>query len=288
MIKAYQLLNEYKPWRLRTSVTDSDGVAFMQKGASNNDWMADKMCHACNKKGHIASVCRDKKDSEKDETASKQDESSNTKKKNTKEKKKKKKAAKQFVQEEDEDKSDDDEDDDHVGEGFTQFGFCSIDSKKLNLSNMLLLDNQSTVDLFYNRKLVTSVYSVNSSMTFRGNGRAIMTCKKANMKGYGEVWFDHRATTNVLSFKNVIRKYTVTHDCKNVRTFTVHKPDGCDMHFCMHEDVLHYYDTQNREVSMVNAVAENKSDYIHHSVHYVMTPLSMKTGTKRFGDRGVA
>jgi hypothetical protein len=72
-------------------VPESDEVAIAQKSDSNNDWMTDKTCYSCNKKGHITSVCLDKsKDSNKDETNSEQDES-DSKRKKTKGKNKKRK-----------------------------------------------------------------------------------------------------------------------------------------------------------------------------------------------------
>jgi hypothetical protein len=41
---------------------------------------------------------------------------------------------------------------------FLNFGFCITSSTPMKLRNMILLDNQSTVDLFSNRKLVSRVW----------------------------------------------------------------------------------------------------------------------------------
>ena len=35
MVKAYQLLNEYKQWNLRATLPESSGVAFSQQGNNN-------------------------------------------------------------------------------------------------------------------------------------------------------------------------------------------------------------------------------------------------------------
>jgi hypothetical protein len=56
MVKAYQLLNEYKQWRPERTAPQSEGVAFAQKSKHDNsgkDWAADKTCYLCGEKGHI-------------------------------------------------------------------------------------------------------------------------------------------------------------------------------------------------------------------------------------------
>ena len=58
-------------------------------------------------------------------------------------------------------------------------------------------------------------------------------------KNYGEVWFDTRTITNILSLKNVKNKYRVTYDNKSEDVFTVHMNKGRIMQFKMHEDGLH-------------------------------------------------
>ena len=42
---------------------------------------------------------------------------------------------------------------------------------------------------------------------------------KAFVKNYGEVWFDTRAITNILSLKNVKNKYRVTYDSESEDVF---------------------------------------------------------------------
>ena len=62
------MIREYNNWQPRSSVPESDGVAFTQqtRGLPNNpnqieDWMKDKECYKCGQKGHIATVCPAKK-----------------------------------------------------------------------------------------------------------------------------------------------------------------------------------------------------------------------------------
>ena len=112
---------------------------------------------------------------------------------------------------------------------------------------MLLLDSCSTVDLFCNKKLVTKIWESKNSMTVKGNGGDLKTHKKAYVENYGEVWFDERAITNIMSRNNVKEKFRVIYDSDRDWTFTVYKPNGVNIKFGVHCDGLHYYNTVNQK-----------------------------------------
>jgi hypothetical protein len=155
----------------------------------------------------------------------------NAKKKAANKKKKEKdKKLKTFMQKmAEEDPTDEEE------EG-TDMSFCTISKcnlDKVKLKDMLLLDNQSTVDLLCNQKLVSNICQVHDVMTVMGNGGKLTTHTKANLKGYGEVWFDKQAITNILSLKLVLEKegFKVMHSSKGDHGFAVHKSNGTIIHF---------------------------------------------------------
>ena len=93
-------------------------------------------------------------------------------------------------------------------------------------------------------------------MSVKGNGGSITAHKIGYLKNYGDVWFDEHAITNILCFKNVKQKYRVTYNSSTDGVFTVHKL-GQQLHFVMHKDGLHYHDTRNREITLVQTVQEN-------------------------------
>jgi hypothetical protein len=123
----------------------------------------------------------------------------------------------------------------------------------MKLQDMIFLDNQSMVDLFCNRKLVSRVWETDESMTVHGNGGTLSTNMKAHvtMATFG---FDTKAITNILSLENVRDKFHVTYNSHGKGSFIVHKPNGIDVHFQMHADGLHYHDTNHRELTMVSTV----------------------------------
>ena len=93
-----------------------------------------------------------------------------------------------------------------------------------------------------------------------GNGGSITTNRQGHLKNYGDVWFDERAITNILCLKNMKKKYRVTYDSAENGTFTVYKPDA-QLNCVMHQDGLHYHDTKNREVTLIQTVQENEEGY---------------------------
>jgi hypothetical protein len=158
------------------------------------------------------------------------------------------------------------EEDETEDEGHDEISLCTIDGGKADntkLKDMLLLDNQSTIDLFCNKQLVTNIRKVCDTMTVMGNGGKLTTRKKADFKGYGKVWFDERAITNILSLKNVSQKqgFKVTYDSTGKQGFAVHKPNGKITNFHMHPDGLHYHDFTNPEVSFLQTVKKNEDGY---------------------------
>ena len=75
------------------------------------------------------------------------------------------------------------------------------------------------------------------------------------------MWFDTRAITNILSLKNVKNKYRVTYDSETEDVFTVHMNKGRVMQFKMHKYGLHYHDTADRQVTLIQTVQQNEAGY---------------------------
>ena len=98
-------------------------------------------------------------------------------------------------------------------------------------------------------------------MTVHGNGGTLTTNQKAHVHNYGDVWFHEKAITNILSLKNVSRHFHVTYDSADSMTFSVEKPDGTILHFMMHDDGLHYHDTNNQQLTLVQTVSSNMEGF---------------------------
>ena len=79
---------------------------------------------------------------------------------------------------------------------------------KLDLKEVLLLDSQSTMDLFCNRALVENVNNSKTTMRLQSNGGHMIVKLTATVKGYHKnVWYSEKAITNIVSLSNVIKQY---------------------------------------------------------------------------------
>jgi hypothetical protein len=79
---------------------------------------------------------------------------------------------------------------------------------KLDLREVMLLDSQSTMDLFCNRALVENVNKSKTTMRLQSNGGHMIVEREATVKGYyKKVWYSEKAITDIVTLSNVIKKY---------------------------------------------------------------------------------
>ena len=276
--------------------SESEGTAFAQKSGKEDTYdkkyWKDKKCYNCDKTGHPSSHCpeKDKKEKAKKKEKSKSDDddasskstASSVKKLNSEMKKMQKKYESvntqlKALKEAESDISDSEEETSHFQYenetyGFTQVDDCmikiqnlfkqsqvKINSKHLDLTTVILLDSQSTMDLFCNRDIVTNVRPTKTSMVLKSNGGTMKIKQKATMPGYNQdVWFDERAITNIIALKNLTKQYRVTYDSLDSK-FVVHRPHKTSMAFEMHSSGLHIYQPKhNEDFAFVETVEENK------------------------------
>ena len=97
-----------------------------------------------------------------------------------------------------------------------------------HMYNWILLNTCSLIDLFCNQSFVCNVHQVNTTLSLMTNAGMMKTNLKAELPGYGTVWFDPQAMTNVLDFGNIAKQYPIRylqlsdtfqvqlHDCINI------------------------------------------------------------------------
>ncbi len=135
--------------------------------------------------------------------------------------------------------------------------------KDLDLRSIILLDNKSTMSLFCNRKLVTNVCDSDEPLTLQSNGGSMKVYQVADIgKDQCPIWFSTKAITNILSLKEVIKRYSVTYNSYDEAFYVYRESHGLpNMIFRLCSSGLHCYDPQREEFSFVVTVEENMLSY---------------------------
>ena len=119
----------------------------------------------------------------------------------------------------------------------------------------VLLDNQSTINLFHNKEMLINIKEVKKGMTVHCNAGTTVTNMMGMLPGYGEVWYDPNAIANILSLKRVKEEHRVTYDSVEENAFVVHKEDGANVKFRQSPKGLYYCDMEKEPgVLLVNTV----------------------------------
>ena len=131
----------------------------------------------------------------------------------------------------------------------------------ISLRYWILLDNQSTADIFCNSDLLKDIRETNEWTTILTNGGTLKTNLKGQLEDYGLVWYHPDAITNILSLAAVIQKYPVTYSSELDNSFVVHKPEG-NRKFNMVDQGLWCFDVRDkRNFAFVQTVEEIRKQY---------------------------
>lgn len=258
--EAYNLLTNWKPDPKDVALKSGDGMSFTtvegEKNARRNGGKGkDKSnitCYECNEKGHYSNECPNKAKSgeNKNERGVQMLTSGHL-------------------------MNGFDYGNDYINFQFCQHGakpivdyrsvICEVNNDGKVPKNWILLDNQSTVDVFYNRSLLQNIRKQDVGMEIHCNAGVTTTHYIAELPGYGTVWYHEDGIANILSLSKVKEKYRITYDSKNGNEFTVHKDDNSVHHFKESPRGLYYMDIneniQRENVLVVNTVEENKAKY---------------------------
>ena len=99
----------------------------------------------------------------------------------------------------------------NTNKGFcmTQFDFTLTQIKAKLKPTWILLDTQSSCDIFNNKDLLENIICNNqpSLKLYSNRNLFIKTNMKGTVRGYGSVWFHPDSLANILSFSNIKKNF---------------------------------------------------------------------------------
>jgi Zinc knuckle len=131
-------------------------------------------------------------------------------------------------------------------------------------STWILLDNQSTIDVFSNKDLLSNIHNCNRVMNIHCNAGVKQTSKMGTLARYGEVWYHANGIANILSLSRARNNgFTVSYD-NNTNIFSLTRTtDPQQQHqFRQSEGGLYFLDTAGKDgFTFINTLTENKSKF---------------------------
>eukprot|EP00957_Ditylum_brightwellii_P029232 2209214-Ditylum_brightwellii.AAC.1 len=85
--------------------------------------------------------------------------------------------------------------------------------------NWVLLDSQSTVNVFCNAKLSRNIHKADRALDIFSNAGQSTTGLIGDLPGFKTVWYQHDGIANILSLSNVQENHQVTYDSEQGNCF---------------------------------------------------------------------
>jgi len=84
---------------------------------------------------------------------------------------------------------------------------CNVQEKAGIPTSWIILDSQSTVDVFCNAKMLRNIHEPKWHLVLHCNAGTMTVTKKGDLKGYDTIWCHPTGLASILSLNNIRKKY---------------------------------------------------------------------------------
>ena len=98
-------------------------------------------------------------------------------------------------------------------------------------ASWILLDSQSTVSVFKNRRLLSNIRPSTRPLRVHTNGGTQISTLIGSVTNFGDVWYNAHSLANILSMAEVRKVCRITMDTSVEAAMHVHRQDGTIMTF---------------------------------------------------------
>ena len=143
----------------------------------------------------------------------------------------------------------------------------------------VLLDSQSTISLFRNALLLTSIQEVGTYLNIFCNAGKTKTNMVGDLKEDGTVWIYTNGISNILLLYRVAEMFHVTYNSHTESCFIVWKEDGTLRRFMPSKRWLYYFNLKETDgiiLTTINTVDDNKTHYTQRQIKYSESSRKMQ------------
>ena len=88
----------------------------------------------------------------------------------------------------------------------TKVGFVNMQKSKKCPEPDILLDSGSTISLFKDKQFLEKVWEAKTNLLMETNAGSKLITMQGEIKGFGKVWYNKDAVSNLLGLDDVVRQ----------------------------------------------------------------------------------